>query len=97
MAILVQEEKKPVNWIGMLTVIFIVTAVFVLSYFLFFKRPEVIEQVVPKGKFEEINKISKVKFDPEAVVSSDSFQALKNYAPAFSPRETPGKQNPFRP
>lgn len=96
MAILVQEEKKPVNWIGMLTVLFVVVAVFVLSYFLFFKRPEVIEQVVP-GKFADINKISKVKFDPEAVISSESFQALQNYAPSFVPRETPGKPNPFRP
>ncbi len=96
MAIVVQEEKKPVNWIGMLTVVFLVVALFVLSYFLFFKRPEVIEQVTPK-KFDDINKISRISFDPEAIVSSESFQALKNYAPSFVPRETPGKPNPFRP
>ncbi len=79
----------------MLTAIFIVVAVFVLSYFLFFKRPEVIERVTPQ-KFEDINKISKVTFDPEAVVNSESFKALKNYAPSFTPRESPGKPNPFK-
>lgn len=96
MAILVQEEKKPVNWIGMLTVIFVIVVVFVLSYFLFFKKPEIIDQVTPKS-LENINELSKVRFDPEEVVSAPAFQNLKSYASPVTPRETPGKSNPFRP
>jgi hypothetical protein len=96
MAILVEEEKKPVNWIGMLTTIFIVVAVFVLAYFLFFKTPQIIDQVTPKN-LADINKISKINFDPNAVINSPTFNALKNEVPVFTPRETPGKQNPFRP
>ena len=95
MAILVEEEKRPVNWIGALTAVFIVVAVFVLSYFLFLKKPEIIDQVTPKS-LEEISKISKVTFDPETVIGSESFKGLRNYANEFVPREVPGKSNPFR-
>lgn len=95
MAILVEEEKKPVNWIGIITALFIVVAVFVLAYFLFFKKPEIIDQVTPKS-LESINQISKIKFDPEGVVNSPTFNSLKNTAPQIIPRETPGKQNPFK-
>jgi hypothetical protein len=96
MAILLQEEKKPVNWIGMLTALFIVVAIFVLAYFLFFKKPEIIDQVTPKN-LENINQLSKVRFNPDAVIGSPSFQSLEKYAAPVTPRETPGKANPFRP
>jgi uncharacterized membrane protein len=95
MAILVEEEKRPVNWIGIITAIFIVVAVFVLAYFLFFKKPEIIDQVTPTG-LSSINEISKIKFDPEAVVNSPTFNSLKDSTPKLTPRETPGKQNPFK-
>jgi hypothetical protein len=96
MAILIEQEKKPVNWIGMLTMLFVVVAVFVLSYFLFFKKPEIIDQVTPKN-LENIAKLSKLSFDPESVIGAPAFQNLRSYVSPITPRETPGKANPFRP
>lgn len=96
MAILIEQEKKSVNWIGMLTALFIIVAVFVLSYFLFFKKPEIIDQVTPSS-LKNISQLSKVTFDPDAVVTSPAFQNLKNYTNSITIHETPGKTNPFRP
>lgn len=95
MAILVEEERQPVNWIGALTAVFIVVAVFVLAYFLFFKQPQIIDQATPQN-LQNINKISKVTFDPDSVISSPTFSALKNYAQSVTQTEVPGKPNPFR-
>ena len=42
MAITVEEDKKPVNWIAVVTTIIVVGVIFLGSYFIFFKKPEII-------------------------------------------------------
>lgn len=96
MAILVEQEKKPVNWIGGFTVLFIVVALFVFAYLLFFKKPEVLDKVTPKN-LENINKISEITIDPEGVINSPAFQGLKTYASPITVTETSGRENPFEP
>jgi len=94
--ILEEEEKKQTNWIGIISTLIIVIALFVGGYYLFFKNPELIEVVVPE-KFDAIKKIAEVpKFDPGTVLGSQTFKQLKDYtAPLTLP--TPGRTNPFRP
>ena len=95
MAIVVEEGKKPVNWIAVLGGIVFIVVLFYGVYFFFFQKPELIEVVAPKT-LEELGKISKITFDPETVLESPTFGLLRQYgeAPAtFSP----GKSNPFRP
>ena len=96
MAIVVQEEAKKVNWVAVLTVLVVVVVIFASLYFLLFKKPELIEIVVP-GRLENLNSLSKVPFDPEGVVNDPAFKVLRRYASPVSKTSTPGKANPFRP
>jgi hypothetical protein len=95
MAIVLEEEKKPINWLAVLTVIVIVAFLFTGSYFLFFKKPELIEVVAPKS-LEDLNKISQLSFNPETVLNTPTFKLLKQYATPITP-PTPGRSNPFKP
>jgi len=96
MAIVVQEEGKRINWIAALTVAVVVIVIFAGLYFLLFKKPELIEVVVP-GRLQSINTLSQVPFDPEAVVNDPAFKVLRRYASPVSRTNTPGKANPFQP
>ena len=95
MAIVVEEEKRETNWVAILTAAIVIVVLFAGSYFLFFKKPELIEIVVPK-RLEDLSKISKVTFDPQLVIDAPAFKLLKQYdVPTTLP--TPGRNNPFRP
>lgn len=104
MAILVEEEKKPVNWITILTLAVVIVGLFGGGYYLFFKQPEKIEVVLP-GTFKEISTISSStkNFDPTSVLDPASqereakvFALLQNFASALVLPAT-GKNNPFKP
>lgn len=94
MAILV-EEKRPVNIMGILTVLIILVVVFVGGYYIFFKRPEAIEVILPSG-LENINELSQIQFNPSEVVDGATFKLLRDYT---TPLTTPvaGRENPFAP
>jgi len=94
MAIVV-EEKKSVNWIAILTIIIVVAVIFSAAYFLFFKKPELIEVVAPGG-LEGVSQISKISFDPESVISAPTFKLLRQYGTTPNP-SNPGRENPFKP
>ncbi len=104
MAILVEEEQKPINWIAVITSLVLVVGVFSGGYYLFFKEPEKIEVVLP-GTFKDISTISSStkNFDPKSVLDPTSpereakiFSLLKNFASTLSLPAT-GKSNPFKP
>jgi len=96
MAIIVEEEKKSVNWFMVVVVLVVVAVVFSGAYFLFFKRPDVIEMATP-GKLDQINKLSKISFKPEDVVNSPSFKSLRQYGSSTTSTQIPGRENPFKP
>ncbi len=96
MAIIVEQEKKSVNWFAVVIAIVVIGVVFFGAYFLFFKRPDVIEVVTP-GKLDQINKLSKISFQPEEVVNSPSFKSLRQYGSSTTPTQTQGRENPFKP
>lgn len=96
MAIIIEEEKRQNNWVGIAVGAVVVVVLFVGAYFLFFKRPQLIEVVTPK-QLQEINKISAVSFDPDAVVSSPVFKALRQYGNPVASPQTAGRANPFAP
>ncbi|MBI4034268.1 MAG: hypothetical protein HY378_01830 [Candidatus Brennerbacteria bacterium] len=95
MAIVVEEEKKRINWVAILTAIVIVGVLFSGAYVLFFKKPELIEIVAPGG-LEGVSEISKLSFNPEGVLNSPTFRLLRQYGTA-TVTSTPGRVNPFRP
>ncbi len=95
MAITLEEEKKPVNWLNVTAIILILTGILFSGYYLFFKKPELIE-VVAAGKYQDIAKLSKLKVDPQDLIASPQFKLLKQFGSEINP-PTPGKRNPFRP
>lgn len=95
MAIVLEEEKKPVNWFGIITAVIVIGVLFAGGYFMFFKKPELIEVVAP-GKFQDISKISQLTFNPEELLNSPQFKALKQFGVEVTVPQ-PGRTNPFRP
>ncbi len=96
MAILFEEEKKSVNWFGVIAGIVVALVVVIGGYVLFFKKPDLIEVVVPKP-LQDITTLSKVPpLDPQAVVNSSNFKSLKDYTDPL-PSPVKGRANPFAP
>lgn len=95
MAIVLEEEKKRTNWVAILTVAVIVIVLFVGSYFLFFKQPQLIEVVAPKS-LQDLGKLSQLSFDPSGVINDPTLKLLRQYGSNISP-VTPGRSNPFQP
>ncbi len=95
MAIVIEESKKPVNWIAILGVIIFIAVLFAGVYFFFFQNPKLIEVVAPPA-LQNLGRISKLSFNPDVVAKSPVFNSLQNYgnAPTIPPA---GKSNPFKP
>ncbi len=94
MAILIEEERHPTNWIGIIFSVLIVALLFTGGYYLFFKRPELIEVVVPP-KLQALKELSRAQFDPKSVLDSPIFKSLRDYSFKLTP-PTPGRDNPFK-
>jgi len=65
------------------------------AYFLFFAAEAPIEIILPKN-LVSVTEISKIQFDPTAVVGSAAFKELKAYTPAKIMGPS-GRPNPFVP
>ncbi len=95
MAIIVEQEKKPVNWVNVVAIVVFVVLVFAVAYFVFFNKPELIDVVLPGG-LRNINTLSQVQVDPSPVVTTLQKYFTTNYnSPITIP--TPGRTNPFAP
>lgn len=95
MALVVEEEKKPTNWVAIASIAVVIIILFAGSYLLFFKKPELIDVVSP-GSLSDLNKISKITFNPEEVVSDPVFKSLRQFGGSVSTL-MPGRSNPFKP
>lgn len=104
MAILIEQDKKPVNWVGIFTGILAAVGIFGAVYYFFFKQPERIDVLLP-GSIKEISTISSStkNFDPNSILDPNSgsrdakiFSLLDNFTSQLS-YPTPGKNNPFKP
>ncbi|MEK7496228.1 MAG: hypothetical protein AAB698_00815 [Patescibacteria group bacterium] len=93
MAIVIQEERKKINWFALSVILLMVATIVAAIYYLFFIKPPLIEKVAPL-KLQSIKEISSIKLDPEAVVNNPRFQILKQYAPPIEIGPV-GKSNPF--
>jgi len=95
MAISIEQNNSSVNWFNIIVAGIIVIVVFAGTYFLFFKKPELIEVVAP-GQFGNITEISKVDFKPQELLQSPEFKVLRQFESTASFPE-PGRSNPFSP
>jgi len=95
MAILVEEEKKSVNWIGIAAALIIVVIVFFAGYYVFFKDPGVIDQIIPRD-LQNVSQLTKTNINPKDVVGLPVFKTLQDFTTPLSLPQT-GRDNPFKP
>ncbi|MDP3014866.1 MAG: hypothetical protein Q8N28_00355 [bacterium] len=93
MAIVIQEERKKINWFVLSAILLIAATIVGVIYYLFFVKPSLIEKVAPL-KLQSIKEISSIKLDPGAVIDNPRFQILKQYAHPIEIGPV-GKSNPF--
>jgi len=96
MAIVFEKQKKPINWIMILSIAFAIIFIGALTYYLFFAPTPQIDIVLPQP-LDQAKTISSLEFtDPSVVVNSPSFQSLRQYVgtPGVG---TLGRSNPFVP
>ncbi len=73
----------------------IVGALFAGVYFFLFKRPELIDVVLPND-LQNLSSISNIPFQPERVFNSEKYKALREYGGQIIVPQA-GKANPFLP
>lgn len=95
MAIALEQERKPVNVLGILIALVVVGSLFAGAYFLFFKRPELVDVVVPSS-IQNVRQISTIPFAPERIFTAEKFRALRQYGTEIVLPQA-GKSNPFLP
>ncbi len=93
MAILIQEQKKSVNWFAIIVTAFAVGAIVFGLYYLFFAPTPGIEVVVPPP-LQSAKRISTIEVDPTIVLNSRAFRSLRAYAGIVTAGAT-GRDNPF--
>jgi hypothetical protein len=99
MAIVFEQQRKPVNWIAILSIIFIVTFIIVVAYYIFFAATPKIDQIgVLPEPLERAGQISNLGefLEPNAVVGARPFTDLKPLAPQPTIGAI-GRSNPFAP
>ena len=93
MAIVIEEEKRKINWFALGVIILIVAVLSGAIYYLFFTSTPLIERVVPP-RLESIKELSSIKLQPEAIINDPHFQILKQYVNPVVIGAV-GKTNPF--
>lgn len=93
MAIIIEEEKRKINWFALAVIILIIATIIVATYYLFFAPTPLIERVVP-APLQSLQELSNIRLQPETIVNNPKFQILKRYV---NPIEigSVGKSNPF--
>ncbi|MEK7507924.1 MAG: hypothetical protein AAB602_02470 [Patescibacteria group bacterium] len=94
MAIIVSEEgEKKIDVVNLVIWISLLAIVGIAVYFLFFKKPPLVEVISPPS-YKNIDPLAKADLSPDEVANSPDFKALKPYVPLPSPASV-GRLNPF--
>ncbi|MFA6495153.1 MAG: hypothetical protein WC246_02395 [Candidatus Paceibacterota bacterium] len=73
MAIIIHdEEQKNGTWFGFVVALVPVLMIGIAAYYVFFMKPDVINQVAPL-ELRSLDAIRSLQFDPQSVVSTPSF------------------------
>jgi len=93
MAIIIEEEKKGVNWFAIVSIILVVVIIAIAVYYLFFAPVPLIEKVVPTN-LQSIQALSNIQLQPGVIINNSKFQILKTYVNPIIIGPV-GKSNPF--
>lgn len=96
MAIVVEEEKKNTNTLAVFGWLVVIAVIVIAIYYIFFVTPPP-AVIVPNGALENLGSVSSVTANPQNVVNSAEFQALKQYIsePTSTGPVPMGRPNPF--
>lgn len=98
MAIVLEGEKKSIDWGFILGILCIVGIIGVAIVYLFFVNPETVQLLTTSPNQQRLAEFSKLKLKPEEVLNSPAFQALRTTATMPIPSEGEvGKINLFLP
>ena len=93
MAIVIEEEKRNINWFNLLVAVLIIAFLGAAAYFLFFTKIPLVEKVL-SPKVQPLTGVSQFKFNPELITDNEIFKILKEYAGKPQTGEV-GRDNPF--
>ena len=97
MAIVIEEEKKKVNWLGLSVTALVVVVIGTTIYYLFLSPVPLIEKVLPQ-RLQSIKTISSTDFRPDAVINHPNYKVLRQYVnPVDVPAASQPRSNPFLP
>lgn len=96
MAILIEEEKSSVNWIGVTAGVIIVALLFSGGYYVFFKDPGVIDQIMPRT-LQNVSGLKSANIDPNEVINLPTFKLLQDYSTQLPLPPVGNRNNPFSP
>ncbi|MBI5079651.1 hypothetical protein HZB06_03250 [Candidatus Wolfebacteria bacterium] len=95
MAIVIEEEKRKINWFAAFIIVLVLGVILVSVYYLFFSGAPLIEKIVPlQPELQSLDQLSNVKFDTALITDSGVFQVLRKYINPIEIGPT-GKDNPF--
>ncbi|MEK7181244.1 MAG: hypothetical protein AAB738_02840 [Patescibacteria group bacterium] len=96
MAIIVEEGKKSISFLNILTWLIVIGVIFFATYYIFFKKPEIVDVIIPStDAFDNIEQLSKITLDP-GIIQDPALQALSTYLPVPETGRA-GRPNPFLP
>lgn len=95
MAIVVEEERKRINWVFIFSVLIILFALGATVFYIFFINPEQVEVFI-SPQLKSLTQFEKINFTPNDLLNNSKFKELKNYIEFVLPsKESIGKSNPF--
>lgn len=94
MAILMEEEKRKINWFILAIIVAIVVILSSTIYYIFFISPSTIEVIVP-SRLKLLQETEQLKFDPNEVLNNDTLKNLKSQVVPVVP-EPALNNNPFQ-
>ena len=95
MAIIIEEQKRKINWFVVAVILSLVIIIGAAIYYLFFAPTPLVEKIVPP-RLQSLQELSSIKLEPEAIISDSRFQILKQYVnPIEIQTDSVGKTNPF--
>lgn len=94
MAIILEEEKKKINWFAIGVILAILAVLATAVYYLFIVNPGSVEVIVPAG-LKNLKETVQIKFDPQEIFDNPIIKNLKPYEISITPEPT-FNPNPFR-
>jgi len=95
MALIIEQNKRSINWFGILVFIFLLGVILFGGYFLFFGPTPVIEIIAPV-ELGTADKIARIKLDAGKIIESPILKSFKQYGADVGVGNL-GRSNPFSP